>query len=154
MLAVVRKRRRWLLEHPLEVAIVVLTPPFLPACLQAARVLRLLRLVRLLRLARLARATFSLVGVRYAAVLALVTVLGAGTAFSALEEDASPWDGVWWAITTMTTVGYGDVYPRTEARRVLAMLVMVVGVRRRADSCDRGAVHPRRDRGDRRRSLG
>jgi hypothetical protein len=42
MLVVVPDRRAWLRRHPLEVAIVVLTPPFLPASLQAARVLRLL----------------------------------------------------------------------------------------------------------------
>jgi voltage-gated potassium channel len=78
MLAVVPNRWVWLRRHPLEVAIVVLTPPFLPASLQAARVLRLLRLLRLIRLAPLARRLFSLEGVRYAAVLALVTALGAG----------------------------------------------------------------------------
>ena len=44
MLAVVPDRGRWLRDHPLEVAIVVLTPPFLPASLQAARAFRLLRL--------------------------------------------------------------------------------------------------------------
>src|SRR5688500_12803135 len=46
MLAVVRDRKTWLRTHPLEVAIVVLTPPFLPASLQALRVFRLLRLLR------------------------------------------------------------------------------------------------------------
>jgi voltage-gated potassium channel len=85
MLAVVPKRWEWLRRHPLEVAIVVLTPPFLPASLQAARVLRLLRLLRLVRLAPLARRFFSLEGVRYAALLALVTALGGGAAFSAAE---------------------------------------------------------------------
>ena len=43
MLAVVPRRRTWLREHPLEVVIVLLTPPFLPASLQAARLLRLAR---------------------------------------------------------------------------------------------------------------
>jgi voltage-gated potassium channel len=47
MLSVVDSRSRWLRDHPLDVAIIVLTPPFLPAALQAARVLRLLRLLRL-----------------------------------------------------------------------------------------------------------
>ncbi len=46
MLSVVPDRRAWLRQHPLEVAVVVLTPPFLPASLQAARVFRLLRLLR------------------------------------------------------------------------------------------------------------
>jgi len=128
MLAVVPSRGRWLREHPVEVVTVVLTPPFLPASLAAARILRLLRLVRLLRLAVVLRRLFTIEGVRYVALLAFVTVLGGGTAFAAIEEEPTAWDGIWWAATTMTTVGYGDLYPETDAGRVLAMAVMLVGI--------------------------
>jgi hypothetical protein len=55
MLAVVEDRWKWVRTHPLDVAIVVLTPPFLPAALQATRVFRLLRLLRLLKAGVLAR---------------------------------------------------------------------------------------------------
>src|SRR3954447_5302026 len=55
MLRVVDDRRRWLRDHPLEVAIVLVSVPFLPAGLAAARVFRSLRLLRLLRLGILAR---------------------------------------------------------------------------------------------------
>jgi hypothetical protein len=41
MLRLVDDRWRWVREHPIEVAIVILTPPFLPASLQAARAFRL-----------------------------------------------------------------------------------------------------------------
>jgi voltage-gated potassium channel len=128
MLVVVPDRWRWVLAHPLEVIVVVLTPPFLPPSLQALRVIRLFRLLRLLRLAQMARRSFSVVGLRYAAVLALLTALAGGTAFASIEDDADTWDGVWWAITTMTTVGYGDVYPATDSGRVLAILLMLVGI--------------------------
>jgi voltage-gated potassium channel len=130
MLAVVPDRRAWLRAHPLEVAIVVLTPPLLPAGLQAARVFRLLRLLRLLRLAALTRRLLSTEGIRDAAVLALVTVLGGGAAYAAVEkgQHLSAWDGVWWAMTTVTTVGYGDSYPRTDVGRVIALIVMLVGI--------------------------
>src|SRR5215212_7291051 len=51
MLAVVRNRGGYLARNPLSVAIVLLTPPFLPALFQSLRVLRLLRVARLLWLA-------------------------------------------------------------------------------------------------------
>jgi voltage-gated potassium channel len=128
MLAVVPSKGKWLRDNPLEVAIVVLTPPFLPASLQALRVFRLLRVLRLLRLARLARRLFSLQGLRYVALLALLAVLGGGAAFAAVEKESSTWDGVWWAVTTMTTVGYGDIAPKTVLGRVIGMAVMLVGI--------------------------
>ena len=123
-------RRRWLRDHPLELAIVILTPPFLPASLQAARVLRLLRLLRLLRAAPLVRRLLSLEGIRDAAVVSLSIVLVGGAAFVAAEkgQQLSAWDGFWWALTTVTTVGYGDISPQTPAGRAIAAVVMLVGI--------------------------
>src|SRR5688500_17140577 len=62
MLAIVLDRWRWLRTHPLEVVVVLLTPPFAPSRLQAVRALRLLRLIRVLRVARFARQLSSLDG--------------------------------------------------------------------------------------------
>src|SRR4051794_14806200 len=64
MLAVTTDRGVWLRRHPLEVAIVVLTPPFLPAALQAARVFRLLRVLRLVKAGLMTRRLLSTEGVR------------------------------------------------------------------------------------------
>jgi voltage-gated potassium channel len=133
MLSVVDDRGRWLRDNPLDLAIVLLTPPFLPASLQAARVFRLLRLVRLLKLAVLTRRLLSTEGIKDAAVLALLSVLGGGAAFAAIEhghqdEPVSAWDGVWWAITTVTTVGYGDFSPKTAGGRAVAIVVMLIGI--------------------------
>jgi voltage-gated potassium channel len=127
MLAIVPDRRRWLRTHPLEVALVVLTPPFLPAALQGARVLRLLRVLRLARALQLARRCFSLDGLRYVSALAVFTILGGGAAFASVEKTSTA-DGLWWAITTATTVGYGDISPHTDTGRLIAVAVMVVGI--------------------------
>lgn len=126
MLAVTRDRRRWLAEHPLDVAVVVLTPPFAEAILQSLRLVRILRLVRLLRVAYLARSVFSLAGLRWITLLAvLVTVTGA-SAFSHAEGE--PFDtSLYWAFTTMTTVGYGDVAAVTGVGQAVSVLVMLVG---------------------------
>jgi voltage-gated potassium channel len=133
LLWVAPNRLRWIREHPLDVAIVILTPPFGPAALQGARALRLLRVMRLLRLVRLSRQVFSLDGLRYAALLTLSVVLVGGAAFAAAENGhhvrpVSLWDGLWWAVSTVTTVGYGDLSPVTNLGRVLAMLVMFTGI--------------------------
>jgi voltage-gated potassium channel len=127
MLAVVPDRRRWLAEHPTDVAIVVLTPPFAAALLQSVRLMRLLRLVRLLRLAWLARAAFSLAGVRYTAVLAVLTVIAGAQAFATIEK-VRPREALYWCLSTMTTVGYGDVTPKTDGGRAIAVVVMLVGI--------------------------
>src|SRR4029079_6524522 len=40
----------------------------------------------------------------------------------------STWDGIWWAMVTVTTVGYGDIYPKTIDGRIIAMVVMLFGI--------------------------
>lgn len=67
---------------------------------------------------------------RDAAVLAAMSILGGGAAYAAVEKSQhlSAWDGVWWAVTTVTTVGYGDTYPTTDAGRVIAIALMFAGI--------------------------
>jgi voltage-gated potassium channel len=38
------------------------------------------------------------------------------------------WDGVWWAVATVTTVGYGDVVPSSVPGRLVAIVVMLTGI--------------------------
>jgi voltage-gated potassium channel len=128
MLAVVRSRRGYLVHNPLGVAIVVLTPPFLPALLQSLRALRLVRLARLLRLAPIFKRAFTLRGLRYATVFTLLVVLTGAAGFENAEPGQDYFDGIYWAVTTVTTVGYGDVLPTTTEARVFAMVLMIVGI--------------------------
>jgi voltage-gated potassium channel len=130
IVVLVRAPSPWkaLKANPVLPVIVVFTTPFAPAGLQ---MFRLLRLGALLGAAHHARRLFSAQGLIYAgAVLALV-VVGGGIIFTAVERSAqhlSIESGVWWAIVTVTTVGYGDIVPHTEAGRAVAVVVMVTGI--------------------------
>src|SRR3954454_2376258 len=128
MLAVTPNRWRWARTHPIELVVVLLTPPFGPVALAGARLLRLIRLVRLLRFVKAVRDVTPAEGLQWGAVLAVVTLVAGGTAFAAVEKAPGEWDGIWWALTTMTTVGYGDISPKTDAGRAIAIVVMLVGI--------------------------
>ena len=51
-----------------------------------------------------------------------------GALFSLAEKEGSWIDGMWWAIVTLTTVGYGDYSPATVAGRWVAVFVMAGGI--------------------------
>jgi voltage-gated potassium channel len=59
-----------------------------------------------------------------------VVVVGAGALMRLIDhrEYASIWVGMWWAIQTVTTVGYGDVTPRDPNGRIVATFVMLEGI--------------------------
>ena len=130
MLSIVPDRRRWLMENPLDVLIVVFTPPFLPATMKLARVLPVVRLVWLVAIAHRLRKVVSLQGLRYAALIVFTVVVGGGVIFVAVEpgQDLSTWDGLWWAAETVTTVAYEDIYPTTSLGRLVATVVMTAGI--------------------------
>jgi voltage-gated potassium channel len=69
-------------------------------------------------------------GLRYAALITAFLVLLGGTAFAAVEQgqELSAWDGLYWAITTVTTVGYGDIQQTTDGGRIIAIGVMIAGI--------------------------
>jgi voltage-gated potassium channel len=113
------------------------------ALIPLARGLRVLRLIRLLRMIRAFAGIYrSLASVeRLAEHRGLLRVLTAWLAVMATCSVAlyaaesginqaveTPWDALWWGITTMTTVGYGDVYPVTPEGRVAAALLMLLGI--------------------------
>src|SRR5947209_18602965 len=47
---------------------------------------------------------------------------------SAPSRFPNPWRGLWFAIVTVTTVGYGDTFPTSPGGRVVAAFLMVVGI--------------------------
>jgi voltage-gated potassium channel len=106
------------------------------------RTLRVLRLLRLLKLARYSRSMFLLWDViceearaigASAFVLGILLIVASSVAYL-FEHPAQPEafssipQAMWWAIVTMTTVGYGDVTPVTIAGKVIAAIVSIVGI--------------------------
>jgi voltage-gated potassium channel len=57
-------------------------------------------------------------------------VLLSGILISILDRDEFPsvWLGMWWAVQTVTTVGYGDVTPSQVWGRIIAAVIMLVGI--------------------------
>lgn len=137
VLIVATRKRAALRVHWLDVAIVGLTIPLFGQFLSSLRLIRLARLLRLLRagviISRAMQAERRLTSgetFRIVALLTLFIVVVAGAAqatFNANEFD-SIWDGVWWAVVTVTTVGYGDLYPQDVEGRLIGIVVMLLGI--------------------------
>ena len=117
---------RWFLRHLFELAIVVLP---------------LLRPLRLLRLILLIEALQKAIGKAFPGRIAVYTASGitlmiysAALAVFETERDQpratinSFGKALWWSITTVTTVGYGDCYPVTNTGRVIAVMLMIGGI--------------------------
>lgn len=78
---------------------------------------------------RVARKLISTEGVVYLALLTVVVVVIGGAIFAEVEEQKlSLWDGIWWAVQTITTVGYGDVIPTSSVGRIVAICLMFIGI--------------------------
>jgi voltage-gated potassium channel len=106
------------------------------------KVLILVRLLRFLKLARYStgfQSLFEAMRRERHALLACLIVLGsvvliAASAMYAAERDAQPEQfssipaATWWAITTVTTVGYGDVVPHTPLGRLIGGITMIAGL--------------------------
>ena len=60
--------------------------------------------------------------------LVLLGVVLVGATIYTLVEEVSFLDGLWWAIVTATTVGYGDISPETVGMRMVAVVVMFTGI--------------------------
>ena len=64
--------------------------------------------------------------------ITFLIIVSFGIAFSWVEHRnisvQGIFQGIWWAFETVTTVGYGDIYPQTLGGRILAAVVMLVGI--------------------------
>lgn len=137
-LALSRDRRTYIRSNWLSLAVVVLSFPMLPALMG---LVRMVRLVRLLRLARVPvvllrgivalRLAIGRPGLVYLAAVTAFLILAGGALLHMVEPEkvkGGVWDGIWLAIVTATTVGYGDIAPDGPWGRAIAIVLMLVGV--------------------------
>lgn len=108
--------------------------------LRVGRLARVLRIIRLLRGVRIGHRIISLIlqnkpKSAFASVLLTSMLLVTFSSIAILIAEVGPEvnirsaeDAIWWSVTTMTTVGYGDKYPTTTEGRVIAMVLMFAGV--------------------------
>ncbi|MEX0719225.1 MAG: ion transporter [Balneolaceae bacterium] len=110
--------------------------------------IRSLRIFRLLRLARILKATrywkairrlkYAFISIKAELVIFIAITFGVlyiaaiGIYYfenpSQPEEFKSVFHSLWWAIATLTTVGYGDVYPITMGGRLFTFIILMIGI--------------------------
>lgn len=106
------------------------------------RALRLLRLFRILKLGRYSSSMFRIMSALKIAkedlvlslMAALIMLLVASFGIYQFENTAQPdkfssvFDSLWWALATLTTVGYGDVYPITAGGKIFTGFILIIGL--------------------------
>jgi voltage-gated potassium channel len=121
-----KDKKKYLMKHPLEVAAVLL--PFL-------RPLRLLRVISFgsLVIQKVAVGRQFAITIKVIITSIFVAYISA-VQITIIERDINGsniknfGDGLWWAMTTVTTVGYGDRFPTTSEGRFLAVGLMIMGI--------------------------
>ena len=141
-----RARLRYIVSGMAIIDLVSILPFYLPMLLPINLVgIRAIRLVRLLRIFKLNRYSEALSSIgevlhrKYREILismffVFLLLIIASLLIYYAEHDAQPdkftnaFSGLWWAVATLTTVGYGDIYPVTTAGRILSAIIAITGI--------------------------
>ena len=137
-------RLRFMLTPGAIVDLVAIVPAYLPIALDLrfARIVRLGRMMRVLKIGRYSRPLRMFGRVFHSrrddlvlvAALLLVLLVLASSSMYFLENGAQPERfssipaSMWWAVSTLTTVGYGDVYPVTPLGKVVGSFLAMLGI--------------------------
>lgn len=138
-----RARGRYMVSLPAIIDVVIVLPFYLalfsPADLRVFVVFRIVRFLKLARYSPGIRSLYEAIANERRALLACLIilaslVLAAASIMHLVEHQAQPDkfgtipDAMWWAIVTLTTVGYGDVVPITPLGKVVAGIIAVMGL--------------------------
>lgn len=135
-------RLRYLFSPMAIIDLLAILPSLLDLAGLDLRILRVLRLLRLLKLTRYANALDTLVQalrsrfeeIIVSALFMLLLMLLSSSLIYYAEHDAQPdvytsipaaW---WWSVSTLATIGYGDIYPITVAGKITAALTAIFGI--------------------------
>jgi voltage-gated potassium channel len=138
-------RLRYALTPSALIDLLAVLPMFVVFLGSEAFILRIFRLIRILRLARLGRFSTAAMAIstavkarRYELLMSLgvagVLLLISSTLLYVVEGEGQPDNfgsiprAMWWSIATLTTVGYGDVYPMTVVGRIFAGITAITGI--------------------------
>ncbi|EIM07205.1 potassium channel subunit [Planococcus antarcticus DSM 14505] len=127
----IKSENKWtyIKQHPFELIAIV---PF-DSIFRAARIVRLFRVIRLIGIgSRYLTPVYKLLrtnGLDKVLIVAMVLLFLIPIPIVLLEPSINTFgDALWWAVVTTTTVGYGDISPETPIGRVLAVVLMLVGI--------------------------
>lgn len=141
-----KARLKYLLSLSAIIDLLAILPFYLPFVfpmdLKFLRMFKLFRLIRVFKISRYSDA-FSSIGkvIRSKAhqlissiAVVLTLMLIASLVMYGFEHEAQPevfenaFSGMWWAMATLTTVGYGDIYPVTEIGRLVGAVIALLGI--------------------------
>ena len=139
-------RIRYIFSFMAIIDLLAILPFYLPMVIKAdLRVLRMLRIIRLFRVFKIGRYTTALNTIatvfknKASQLISSMTIvfmlmLMAAVIMYNVEHDAQPdqftnvFQAMWWAVATLTTVGYGDIYPVTSLGKLLSAVIAVLGI--------------------------
>ena len=117
-------------------------PLIFPFDLRVLRILRLFRLLRIFKLGRLSKSLQTITSVlkdskselSITLFVAFILLILSSTLMYYVENEAQPdkfeniGQSLWWSVATLTTVGYGDIYPITGLGKILSSIIAIIGI--------------------------